>query len=292
MEASELGVYLMILGVMQDGGLPHAGCRCPRCRAAFADPALARWAACAALIDTRPKRPGVWLIDATPDIKYQLDRLAPLLGDHPTRPERLRQPDGVFLTHGHMGHTAGLVHFGTEAMAASALPLYAPAGLITVLQRSALWRPTLRSLNLRPLQDGQAASLGSDLTVTGVRIPHRDEWGAGTFAYLIRGPARSLLYAPDIDAWEGWPAAREVLADVDVAIVDATFYSTDELAGRQPVAHPLVQTTMRFMSELPAQLVLTHFNHTNPLLDAGSPEQLSVLAAGAVIAAMGMTFAL
>jgi pyrroloquinoline quinone biosynthesis protein B len=292
MEAIGAGVHLVMLGVMQDAGLPHAGCRCPRCRAAFADPSLARWAASAALVDARSTPPGVWLIDATPDIKYQLDRLAPQLGCHPTRAERLRQPDGIFLTHGHMGHTAGLVHFGPEGMAASALPLYAPAGLIAVLQHTALWQPMLQSFTLHPLQDGQAVSLGSDLTVTPVQVPHRDEWGTGTFAYHIRGPARSLLYMPDIDSWEDWPQAREVLAQVDVAIVDATFYSTDELAGRPPVAHPLVPATLRFMRGLQTQLVLTHLNHTNPLLDGASPEQQSVLAAGARIAAAGMIFAL
>ncbi len=292
METIEPNVYLQVLGVMQDAGLPHAGCCCPRCQAAFADSTLARWAACVALIDARSAPPGVWLFDATPDIRYQLDRLAPLLGRHPSRPYRLRQPDGVFLTHGHMGHTAGLVHFGPEGMATSALPLYAPAGLITVLEHTALWEPTLRSFSLRPLQDGQTVPLGINLTATPLQVPHRDEWGAGTFAYHIRGPVRSLLYVPDIDSWEDWPAARELLAGVDVAIVDATFYSTDELAGRPPVAHPLVPATMRFMSDLPPQLVLTHFNHTNPLLDAGSPEQQRILAAGVQIAAESMTFAL
>jgi pyrroloquinoline quinone biosynthesis protein B len=58
------------------------------------------------------------------------------------------------------------------------------------------------------------------------------------------------------------------------------------------VAHPLVPATLRFMRGLQTQLVLTHLNHTNPLLDGASPEQQSVLAAGARIAAAGMIFAL
>ena len=37
MEIPENQVTAVVLGIMQDGGLPHAGCRCPRCAAAFAD---------------------------------------------------------------------------------------------------------------------------------------------------------------------------------------------------------------------------------------------------------------
>jgi pyrroloquinoline quinone biosynthesis protein B len=128
-------------------------------------------------------------------------------------------------------------------------------------------------------------------------VPHRDEWGAGTLAFHIQGPARSLLYLPDIDAWEQWPAARAMLAAVDVALVDATFYSLDELDGRtttrspswQP-AHPLVPHTLDLYADVPGQLVLTHFNHTNPVLDRESGERGVVLAVGVHIAQSGQVF--
>jgi phosphoribosyl 1,2-cyclic phosphodiesterase len=81
-----------------------------------------------------------------------------------------------------------------------------------------------------------------------------------------------------------------VLEEVDVALVDASFYSVDELGGRPPVAHPLVPHTLAFWKGSRAQLVLTHFNHTNPVLDIGSPARESVLAVGAEIAASGQWF--
>ncbi len=34
--------YVLVLGTAQDGGLPHAACRCVHCRAARDDPARAR----------------------------------------------------------------------------------------------------------------------------------------------------------------------------------------------------------------------------------------------------------
>ena len=35
---AEGAVTAVILGIMQDGGLPHAGCSCVRCVAAFHEP--------------------------------------------------------------------------------------------------------------------------------------------------------------------------------------------------------------------------------------------------------------
>ena len=70
---------------MQDGGLPHIGCVCTRCEAAAKKPGLARYAACLAIIDRRNTKTAVWIIDATPDIKWQLNMLAAELGPHPER---------------------------------------------------------------------------------------------------------------------------------------------------------------------------------------------------------------
>ncbi len=39
-------VTAVILGIMQDGGLPHAGCRCERCVTAFNEPEKIEYAAC------------------------------------------------------------------------------------------------------------------------------------------------------------------------------------------------------------------------------------------------------
>jgi len=253
--------YALVLGIMQDGGLPHAGCRCARCVAAQSDPRLRQFVAALALVDPRRQPASVWLIDATPDLPRQLDLLAHELGPHPHRPARLRQPDGLLLTHAHMGHTGGLVHFGPESMAVRQLPLYGPAGLLTQLEEMALWQPLLANLDFRPLPAGQPLALAADLTITAVPVPHRDEVAGGTVAYRVTGPHHSLLYLPDLDDWAGWAAADADLAGVDVALVDATFYSSAELGGRPPPAHPLVPDTIAFFARRPQRLLLTHLNH-------------------------------
>ncbi|MCA9868053.1 MAG: MBL fold metallo-hydrolase [Anaerolineae bacterium] len=285
-------VSAVVLGIMQDGGLPHAGCRCPRCADAYEQPALAGYAACLALVDARALPARVWLIDATPDIKWQLNDLRGILGPRPGRVERLRPPDGILLTHGHMGHVGGLPQFGPEAMAADGLPVYASEALAGVIRESAIWRPAASTLSWATLTAGRPVTLGYSLTVTPLAVPHRDEWGAGTFAFLVEGPARSLLYVPDIDRWEDWPAARAVVGAVDVALVDATFYSAAELGGRPPVAHPLIPDTLAYFGESAGKLVLTHLNHTNPVLDEDSEERAMVYRRGATVARQGQVFSL
>lgn len=284
--------YATVLGIMQDAGLPHIGCRCARCRAAFADPGRQQCTASLAVVNGRQQPPAVWLIDATPDLPRQLSLLANVLGPHSQRPERLRQPSGVFLTHAHMGHTLGLAYLGPEGMSVRGLPVLAPVPLLAVLRRTLLWQPTVRSFDLRPLPLDQPLQLAPELTITPLPVPHRDELNSGTVAYLLQGPQSSLLYLPDIDAWEQWPAGKQIFPAVDVALVDATFWSVDELVGRPPVAHPLVPETLRLWAGVPGRLVLTHLNHTNPLLDENGPERAQVLAAGAEVAYTGQRFPL
>lgn len=298
-------VTAVILGNMQDAGLPHAGCTCARCTAAFEDPSRVQYAACLAIVDTRRntelrgggaeghgEKARVYLIDATPDIKFQLNLLAGVLGPHPQRANRLRQPDGIFLTHAHMGHIGGLPQLSKEAMFVNNLPVYATPALCHLLRGTTLWSPLVAELDFRPMLGGATVDLGDGLTVTAVPVPHRDEWGVGTVAFRIQGPTKSLLYLPDIDAWEQWPEAEKILSSVDVALVDASFYSPYELGGRAPVAHPLVTDTLERFAHLADRLVLTHLNHTNLVLDVGSVGETAVRQAGFRIAQTGNMFTL
>jgi pyrroloquinoline quinone biosynthesis protein B len=285
-------VTAVILGIMQDGGLPHIGCHCSRCLAAFRDPAQMAYAACMAIVDKRPSTTRTWLIDATPDIKWQLQLLAKELGPHSQRRGRIGPPDGIFLTHPHMGHLGGLPQLGPEAMAVQNFPVYATAGLVSLLQSTRLWQPVISGLDLKPVAINELILLGPDLVIEPLPVPHRDEWEVGTVAYRIHGPHKSLLYLPDIDSWAEWPEAQATLSTVDFALVDASFYSTAELGGRDPVAHPLIPDTLRRFASIPGQLILTHLNHTNPVLDQNSHERKSVLEAGAIVARRGMTLQL
>lgn len=289
-------VTAVILGIMQDGGLPHIGCRCARCTAVHNGQRLPEFAACLGLVDTRKEQTAVWLFDATPDIKHQLYLLTNVLSQ-PDNSRRLRPPDGIFLTHAHMGHSGGLPQLGPEAMAAQGIALYGPSRLIERLTEAPLLRPLTTPLHLHPLTPNQTITLATELQVTAVPVPHRDETGIGTFAYRIAGPAHSLLYLPDIDNWDLWPPAEKQLGSVDYALVDASFYRESELDGRPPedttpIIHPLVPDTIKQFAGLSTQIILIHINHTNPILDADSEEYQTVIANGSQIAAAGQTFIL
>ena len=297
-------VTAVILGMMQDAGLPHIGCSCARCTAAFDDPVRVQYAACLAIVDTRNaelhgegaelrrEETKVYLIDATPDIKFQLNLLAGMLGTKPQQPTRLRQPDAVFLTHAHMGHIGGLPQLSKEAMFVNRLPLYATPPLCELIQETRLWSPLVAELEFRPMSGRTTVDLGDGLVITAVPVPHRDEWGVGTVAYRIQGPNQSLLYLPDIDSWDEWLEAEATLSSVDIALVDASFYSRDELGGRAPVAHPLVTDTISRFAHLAGKIVLTHLNHTNVVLDKGGAAETAVLQAGFRIAQTGDQFIL
>jgi pyrroloquinoline quinone biosynthesis protein B len=60
----------VVLGIAQDGGVPHIGCRQERCVLARRDPSRRERVACLGLVDEQAGRR--FLIDATPDLPSQL----------------------------------------------------------------------------------------------------------------------------------------------------------------------------------------------------------------------------
>jgi hypothetical protein len=76
--ASSGGMRAVVLGIAQDGGVPHIGCRQERCVLARRDPSRRERVACLGLVDEQAGRR--FLIDATPDLPSQLESL------HPDRP--------------------------------------------------------------------------------------------------------------------------------------------------------------------------------------------------------------
>jgi len=270
--SSALAPRVVALGTVQDAGLPQPGCTCERCTAARRDPARRRYVASLALVV--PRSGHTWLIDATPDLPAQIDRIQTWRPHPQGRPDRA-PVDGVLLTHAHIGHYLGLALFGFEAINTRELPVYASPRMAAFLRANGPWSQLVgkRNIALRELRPGAPFVLDAGVTVTPIAVPHRDEF-TDTMAFLVRGPRRSLLYVPDTDGWASWPRPLpEVLRGVDVAILDGTFFSPDELPDRDltKIRHPLITGTMDLLAPLVRsgrlRVLFTHLNHSNPALD-------------------------
>ena len=276
---------VVLLGIAQDGGVPQAGCECPACLAGYTQPESRPLVACLGLIDRRQN--AAWLIDATPDFPLQLHRLRQAAPGCTLR--------GIFITHAHIGHYTGLVHLGREAWNTRRLPVYGSPALGGFLAANAPWDQLLRLENIvfQPLPPETPLALGDGLSLTPVPVPHRGEY-SDTLGYAVQGPGRRLFYCPDIDRWEqAGPALQAELHGCDVALLDGTFFSGDELPGRNmaEVPHPPVRAAAPWLRQFGAQIVFTHFNHTNPLLRPG-PERDWLAAQGCAAGEGGMAWEL
>jgi pyrroloquinoline quinone biosynthesis protein B len=152
----------------------------------------------------------------------------------------------------------------------------------------------LGNIHLVPLLPETAVKL-PEVQVTPWLVPHRNEF-AETFAFLLQGPKKRLLYLPDLDRVELWERPLvEVARGLDYLLLDATFYSVAELAARgrdyAEIPHPLVVKTMQLLQPVVqtghCRVIFTHLNHTNPLLEAGE-EAKDLLTRGFLIAEEGM----
>jgi len=292
------GPYVLVLGTAQDGGYPQIACQKEPCSAARANPALRRMVASVLLVD--PESGRRWLFDATPDLPEQVELARGHGGPAADEPGRPALFDGVFLTHGHMGHYTGLMHLGREAYGTAETPVYATEEMGRYLTQNGPWSLLFEAGHLTHVRlvPDQVVDLGGGLRVTAIPVPHRPEF-SDTVAFLIEGPRRSLLFLPDIDKWELWDRPiQELLEQVDVALLDATFFDGDELPGRDmaDIPHPFVVESLERFGHLPAEVRakvwFTHLNHANPLVDSGSEATVRVRAAGMAVAREGAVFGL
>ncbi len=279
--------YLFVLGVVQDAGYPQIACYAEHCLPGWQDASLARGATSIALID--PDGGSKYLFEATPHLPRQLFDL-----DQEAPPSQITLR-GIFVTHAHIGHYAGLMFLGHEAMGADGIPVFAMPRMLDYLSNNGPWSQLVdfRNIVLTPLEDRQPVGLGS-VRVTPFLVPHRDEYSE-TVGYRIQGPRRSAVFIPDINKWSAWDRdLAEVIASVDYALLDASFFADGELGDRDmsQIPHPLVTETMNLLQDSPAsergKVWFIHMNHTNPLLDSESAANRQLRARGYNVAREGL----
>lgn len=280
--------WLVVLGIAQDGGIPQAG---SRDHPAWANPDLRRRVVSLGLVDPASGRR--WMFEATPDFRQQLhllNEVAPV-GASPGLA-------GVFLTHAHIGHYTGLMFLGHESLGATGVPVFVMPRMGRFLEENGPWSQLVSYGNivLRTLEAGTPVPLADGLTVTPFLVPHRQEF-AEVVGYRIEGPNRAVLFIPDIDSWEEWDdwgvRIEDEIARVDVAYLDATFFSDGEIPGRDMSGfpHPFLTHSMDRFSSLPeaerAKVRFIHLNHTNPAADPDAAVRVEIEVRGFRVAEEG-----
>ena len=258
---------LIILGIAQDGGYPQMGCTKQCCAPAWANDSLVRYVVSFALVDSAAHK--WWLFEATPDIKYQLQLFYNL-----TKQRYNYLPDGIVITHAHIGHYTGLMQLGKEVMNTKDVPVYVLPRMATFLETNGPWSQLvkLKNIDIHRLKADSAFALDDAIHIETFTVPHRDEYSE-TAGFKITAGSKKILFIPDIDKWETWN--RNIITEVksvDIALIDGTFFSGNELPGRDmsQVPHPTVSTTMDLFKHedaaTKAKIYFIHFNHTNPLI--------------------------
>ncbi len=268
-------VKLIVLGVAQDAGYPQLNCYKPHCMPAWNNVHLKKMAVSLGIVDVNAQKK--YLMEATPDVRQQMYNLHQFI-------DNTYKFAGIFLTHAHIGHYTGLMHFGREAAGTKNIKVYAMSKMTEFLINNGPWSQlvTLKNIILQPLQNQQPVKLSDNLSITPLIVPHRDEFSE-TVGFKIKGPHKTALFIPDINKWQKWNLSIiEEIKKVDYALLDATFYANGEIPNRDmsEIPHPFVEESMKLFSSMSkkdkAKVIFIHFNHSNPLLQKGSDAQKAV----------------
>ena len=278
---------LVLLGIAQDGGRPQAGCS-KSCCIGLA-PNEHSFPTSLGIIGQNK----LHIIDVTRNLGNQLQYL-----DN-------RVPDEVWLTHAHVGHVDGLGLFGRETMNVKGAKLHVSNLMLELINQTPHWQIMLEQgvFSIDEINNGESRQQ-TGFSITPILVPHRGEL-SDTHAFIIRGDNKSLLYLPDHDSWDetlslyGMNTIREWLAslNVDIALLDGTFWSADELSSRnqENVPHPPIKQTLELLGykqQGDPEIIFFHLNHTNPVYDRWSEEHSQVVEMGWRVANQGMRFTL
>ena len=282
---SQTDYDIKILGVAQDGGVPHLGCSKTCCSTS----SVTRYVSSIMVSNQESKTS--YIFDASPDLAKQLSFMKDKIS------ENLK---GIFLTHAHIGHYSGLMYLGRESFNSKNIPVYVMPRMKKFLETNGPWDQlvSLNNIKINSIINEKEIIVEKELIVKPIEVPHRDEYSE-TVGYLIKGPNKSAIYIPDIDKWYKWDKSIvDLISSVDYAFIDATFYDEKEINYRDisEIPHPFVIESMklfeRFSKEEKSKIYFIHLNHTNPLLDSNSSEYKDLISKGYNVAQEGLVLKL
>ena len=277
--------YIYILGNVQDAGLPHIGCQHKFCNDKFNE-FEEYFTTSLAVVD--PVNEKYILFEATPDLPYQLNYLDKKIF------KKFLLPESIFITHAHIGHYAGLMYFGREALGSKGLKVNVLPKMSNFLQTNGPWSQLveINNIKIQDLDFGVNVSELKNINITPIKVPHRDEYSE-TAGFIIEGKSKKALFIPDIDKWEKWDKdLKQLVNEFDYLLLDATFYDSKEInRDISEIPHPLVSETINLLDSLSNEsknkVYFIHMNHTNLMLDPTSELSKFIYSKGYNIARVG-----
>lgn len=193
-------IFLGSSGAIQ---VPSFHCSCQVCEAARSNPKHRRTRASVALVGQE-----VTLIDASPDLEFQLER------------EAIRQIDRVFITHWHFDHIAGLAALGEPSSIARwpLIELYLPYQVAFHFEQELAYMK--RRFSLHSIQPGDRWEL-PDATWEVVKTTHNDH----SVGFIVEA---SMRFAYLIDGITPPSETFARLRNLDFVIMEATLDELDE----------------------------------------------------------------
>src|SRR5258707_2321866 len=298
-------ISAFILGSAAGGGFPQWNCNWEVCRLAWAGDARVRPRTQASLAVSADRKRWT-LLNASPDLRAQIQSTPAL---QPREGRRGSPIEAVVLTGAEIDQTAGLLNLRERSpftIMGTAATLAAVAGnpMFGALATDVVRR--------RAIAPGERFALGDGLTAELFMVPGKvplylegenpstaEESAANVGVEITDGGAR-LAFVPGAAAVT--PALRQRLSHADAILFDGTLFSDDEMIraglgdktgrrmGHMPVDGP--DGSIAALKDLSARRILVHINNTNPILVDGSPQRLSVEAAGWEVAWDGMEIVL
>ena len=139
------------------------------------------------LVDPLEKK--YWRIEASPDFITQCRELKKT-SDF----EHGKSPDGIFLTHAHIGHYTGLMYLGKESYNSMAVPVFAMTRMKGFLTKNGPWSPlfTLDNNKINNINHQEEIKLSPNLTITQFKV-HTIPNFSDTDRFQLNDPAHSVL---------------------------------------------------------------------------------------------------
>ena len=288
-------VLVTILGTAQDGGFPQLGCQRECCLSEIAH--------------THPRYPvalGIrgqdgshHMIEASRMMYAQFQIWQQSLGTQPPI------PNSITITHAHLGHIDGLGLLGKEVMGAQGVTVHCSESVAQHIEDTPAYAALIEqgSVSLSVWRNSAAFSPTAEcgFTIQPVPVPHRSEF-SDCHALLIESSENRLLFLPDHDSWDETLNNHDIRdflngLKVDVALLDGTFWSEDELQNRdiKEIPHPTVQESLQRLGVKQTgdpDIRFFHLNHTNPLCNPQSEQSQILRDMGWLVAKEGDSFTL